>query len=149
MRSRDYHLRAISRDTLPLITKTNLKIVYLKISFKSPRGEWVNVPLISLLQVSNPWCWRHSDRWHFSWLGYHLFSSLFLYSRFYIMVMSHEGHRVAIDPSHKSQGTLNKYPTMHHFVTEMCTFLLQNGASWAVGLVYCGICETNVVISEG
>ena len=34
---------------------------------------------------------------------------------------------------------LDKYPTMHHFVTEMCTFLLQNGALWDMGLVYCGI----------
>ena len=29
---------------------------------------------------------------------------------------------------------------MHHFVTEMCTFLLQNGALWDMGLVYCVIC---------
>ena len=35
-----------------------------------------------------------------------------------------------------------KYPTMHHFVTEMCTdvhILLQNGALWDMGLVHCGI----------
>ena len=35
---------------------------------------------------------------------------------------------LAIVPSHKSHNASNKYPTMHHFVTEMCTFLLQNGA---------------------
>ena len=33
---------------------------------------------------------------------------------------------------------------MHHFVTEMCThictFLLQNGALWDMGLVHCRIC---------
>ena len=30
---------------------------------------------------------------------------------------------------------------MQRFVTEMCTFLLQNGALWDMGLVHCGICE--------
>ena len=36
-----------------------------------------------------------------------------------------------IDPSHKkSHNASDKLPTMHHFVTEMCTFLLQNGAFW-------------------
>ena len=31
-----------------------------------------------------------------------------------------------------------KHPTMHHFVTEMCTFLLQSGALRDMGLVHCG-----------
>ena len=31
---------------------------------------------------------------------------------------------------------------MHHFVTEMCTFLLHNGALWDMVLVHHGICET-------
>ena len=39
-------------------------------------------------------------------------------------------------PSHKSHNAFHKYPTMHHFVTEMCTFLLQNGALWDMGLVH-------------
>ena len=30
---------------------------------------------------------------------------------------------------------------MHHFVTEMCTFLLQNGALWDIHLMHCRICE--------
>ena len=38
----------------------------------------------------------------------------------------------AIDPSHKSHNASDKYPTMHHFATEMCTFQLQNGASWDI-----------------
>ena len=46
-----------------------------------------------------------------------------------------------IDPSHESHN--DKYPTMHHFVTEMCTFLLQNCALWDMGLVHYGICVTN------
>ena len=29
--------------------------------------------------------------------------------------------RVVIDPSRKSHNASNKYPTMHHFITEMCT----------------------------
>ena len=35
-----------------------------------------------------------------------------------------------------------KYPTMHHFVTELCKcehILLQRGALWEMGLVHCGI----------
>ena len=28
-----------------------------------------------------------------------------------------------IDSSHKSHNALEKYPTMHHFVTEICTYL--------------------------
>ena len=32
------------------------------------------------------------------------------------------------------------YATMHHFVTDMCTFLLQNGVLLHMGLVHCGIC---------
>ena len=30
---------------------------------------------------------------------------------------------------------------MHHFVTEMCTFLLQNRALRNICLMHCGICE--------
>ena len=39
----------------------------------------------------------------------------------------------------------DKYTTMHHFVTEMCTILLQNGALWDVILVHCGICATSLL----
>ena len=39
-----------------------------------------------------------------------------------------------------------KYPTVHHFVTEMFTFLLQNGALWDMGLVHFGICTTNLLV---
>ena len=52
-----------------------------------------------------------------------------------------------IDPSHKSYNALDKYPTMHYFVTEMCTFLLQNGALWDMGMVHCGICATGLLIT--
>ena len=62
-----------------------------------------------------------------------------------------------IDPSHNSHNALDKHPTMHHFVKEMCTctcvcahahvctFLLQNGALWDMGLVHCGICSTTLL----
>ena len=39
-------------------------------------------------------------------------------------------YSTSIDLSHKSHNASHKYPTMPHFVTEMCTFLLQNGALW-------------------
>ena len=46
-----------------------------------------------------------------------------------------------IDPSHKSHNVLVPYPTIHHFVTYVCTFLLQSGAMWDIFLMHCGICE--------
>ena len=39
---------------------------------------------------------------------------------------------VTIDLIHKPNNATVLYPTMHHFVTEMCTFLLQNGALWDI-----------------
>ena len=36
------------------------------------------------------------------------------------------------------------YPTIHHFVTEMYTFLSQNGASWDICLMHCGMWEVSV-----
>ena len=41
---------------------------------------------------------------------------------------------------HKSLNALHKYLTMHHFAIEICTFLLQNGALWDVGLVHFRSC---------
>ena len=51
----------------------------------------------------------------------------------------------SIDPSHEPHNAFDKYPTMHHLVTEMCTFLLQNGALWGVELVHYGICATSLL----
>ena len=34
---------------------------------------------------------------------------------------------------------------MHYFVIEMCTFMVQNGALWGMGLVHCGICATGLL----
>ena len=51
----------------------------------------------------------------------------------------------AIDPSHKSQNASDKYPTIHHFVTEMCTFLLQNVALWDMAHMHSGICEMGLL----
>ena len=50
-----------------------------------------------------------------------------------------------IDQSHKSHNAPVPYPTMHHFVTEMCTFLLQNGALWDIYPMHYGICEMSLL----
>ena len=34
---------------------------------------------------------------------------------------------------------------MHHFVTEMCTYLLQDGALWDMKQMDCGICEMGLL----
>ena len=39
-----------------------------------------------------------------------------------------------IEPFHKSHNAPDTYPTVYHFIIEMCTFLLQNGALWDMGL---------------
>ena len=39
-----------------------------------------------------------------------------------------------LDPSHKSHNALDKYPTMLHFITEMCT-----RAHFCYKMVHCGI----------
>ena len=48
-----------------------------------------------------------------------------------------------LDLSRKSHNAPVPYHTMQSFVTEMCTFLLQNGVLWDTLYLcnYCGICE--------
>ena len=47
------------------------------------------------------------------------------------------------DPFHKSHNALDEYPTMHHFVTEMCMHMHISVTKWCImGLVHCGICES-------
>ena len=50
-----------------------------------------------------------------------------------------------IHPSHKCYNAVDKYPTMHHFVAEMCTFMSQNCALWDLGEVHYGICEIGLL----
>ena len=56
------------------------------------------------------------------------------------------GWPTLFDQLHKSHNASSKYPTMHHFVKEMCTFLLQNGALWDICLMYCGICAIDLIM---
>ena len=37
-----------------------------------------------------------------------------------------------IDPSHKSHSASDKYPTMHHFVKQMCTHLHISVTKWCI-----------------
>ena len=41
------------------------------------------------------------------------------------------GHHLS-DPSHKSHDAPDKYPTMHHFVTEMCTGVHISVTKWCI-----------------
>ena len=52
----------------------------------------------------------------------------------------HPENGIIINLLHKYHNEPVPYRTMHHFVTEMCVFLLQNGALWDIYLVHCGIC---------
>ena len=47
---------------------------------------------------------------------------------------------------HKCHNASVPYPTMHHFGTEMCTFLFQCGAFWDMRQVHCGIFETALLV---
>ena len=58
------------------------------------------------------------------------------------------GMEILIDLLHKSHNAPVPYPTMHHFVTEMYTFLLQNGALCDIQLMHCGICEMDLLRHE-
>ena len=52
---------------------------------------------------------------------------------------------LGIDTSHIAHKALDKYPTIHHFVTEMCTHVHISATKWRIvvmGLVHCGICAT-------
>ena len=49
-----------------------------------------------------------------------------------------------IDLLCKSHNAPDPYPTMHYFLTEMCIFLLQNGALWDICLMHRGICEKDL-----
>ena len=54
--------------------------------------------------------------------------------------------RLPIDMNNKSiSQSIRQISPMHHLITEMCKFLLQNGALWDMGLVNCGICATGLV----
>ena len=63
-----------------------------------------------------------------------------------VIKFSNEGGSTLIDPSHKSHNASHKYPIMHHFVTEMCTFLLQNVALGDMAQMHSGICEMGLLL---
>ena len=43
---------------------------------------------------------------------------------------------VSIDPSHKTHNALDKYLTMHHFITEMCIYM--HISAFLLKMVHCG-----------
>ena len=70
------------------------------------------------------------------------------YTHMYIHKVGHYSLNNSLAPIHllyKSHNASLPYPTMHHFVTEMCTcVLLQNGALWDIYLMLCAIYKTNL-----
>ena len=40
--------------------------------------------------------------------------------------------KVLIDPYHKCHNAPDPYPTMHHFVTEMCTYVHISVTKWCI-----------------
>ena len=46
---------------------------------------------------------------------------------------------------HKSHNSPAPFPTIHHFGTEMCTFLFQYGVLWDMGEVHCYVCEIGLL----
>ena len=73
-----------------------------KITVTSPSSQWVNsLSYSDAIWQYAPWSWLVRV---ITWTNFDLGSW-------------------AIDPSHKSHNASDKYPIMHHFVTEMCTFV--------------------------
>ena len=55
------------------------------------------------------------------------------------------------DQSHISYDASDKYHTMQHFVTEICTHVpisIKNGVLWDMGQLHCGICEFGLLSPE-
>ena len=48
--------------------------------------------------------------------------------------------------SHKSHNAQIPYLTMHHFVTEMCTWVQRNGALWDICPMHRGVCEMSIIL---
>ena len=73
-----------------------------------------------------------------------------------VVILSRRNNDVIIDLIHKSHNAQVRHPTMHHFVTEMCTCMhfsvakccivrhLSN-ALWDIYLMHCGICEMGLL----
>ena len=59
---------------------------------------------------------------------------------YFVSLKCHLCSKYAIDPSHKSHNASDKYPTMHHIVTEMCT-----RAHFCYKMVHCGIWDCWIV----
>ena len=81
----DIHIRANSQDMpQPSITKIHLKITWSKISFKFPRGQWVNpfwhsdarcdIVMLILVSISSGNDWQHQA---ITWTSVHLQSVKF------------------------------------------------------------------------
>ena len=68
----------------------------------------------------------------------YVFYTRLLHSPSLVLLQLSEVAWPPIDPSHKSQNAPVPYPK-HYFVTEVCTFLLQNGALWDTCLMHCGL----------
>ena len=59
--------------------------------------------------------------------------------------VSRRKQRVKINQSNKSPKAPVSYPTIHHFGTQMCTFLFQSGVLLSIGQVHCGISEIGLL----
>ena len=66
----------------------------------------------SMLRVNIPW-WASTGSHFINFFHHNFYSTIF--------ACSFSNSNWSIDASHKSHNALNKYPTMHRFLTEMCT----------------------------
>ena len=75
------------------------------------------------------------------------YTNLFVFGQLDSIYARSVAYPASIDPSHKSHNAFDKYSTMHHFVTAMCTHvvLLRNGALWEMGMVHYGTWDTCIV----
>ena len=76
----------------------------------------------------------------------HIWQTTIFYNRYWLC---HIATNHTIDLLCKSQNAPVPYPTMHHFVTEMCTCLHISVTKWCIVrycLMHCGICNMGLLL---
>ena len=86
------------------------------------------------------WQFRKCSRYFKNWTQHNKFETEHRSdtSKYHYFIIGRNTDFLSIDSSHKSHNASGMHSRMHH----MCTYPLQNGTLWDMGLANCGICTT-------